>query len=68
MPCIKAEIKCPCCNNEIFIDTKLLIEGNSFKCSNLKCNASVSMSASSSHVAQEAYEEFKSISISMEAN
>ncbi|MCJ8314311.1 MAG: hypothetical protein HRU38_19520 [Saccharospirillaceae bacterium] len=55
------EIQCPACSGKIIIDTKLLLSGGNFSCTTMSCNASVSLSNSSYHVANSAMDEFDKI-------
>lgn len=56
-----SEIQCPNCGGKILIDTKLLLQGTSFNCTNPDCDASVSLSQSSYQVASNAMDEFEKL-------
>jgi hypothetical protein len=56
-----SEIQCPNCGGRILIDTKLLLQGTSFNCTNSDCDASVSLSQSSYQVASNAMDEFEKL-------
>ncbi len=55
------EIQCPVCSGKIFIDTKQLLQGGSFSCTNPSCDASVSLSSSSYEVAHNAFNDFEKL-------
>lgn len=56
-----SEIQCPVCGGKILIDTKQLLQGGSFNCTNPSCDASASLSSSSFQVANNAVNEFKKL-------
>ncbi|BFM48712.1 hypothetical protein [Marinomonas sp. THO17] len=58
---VKTEIKCPDCQSPIFIESNLLLAGQSFKCSNPNCHTSISLSLSETQKVAKAFNEFQQI-------
>jgi len=56
-----SEIQCPNCGGTIYLDTKLLLQGANFSCSNQHCDATVALSNTSYQVTQDAMNEFEDL-------
>lgn len=56
-----SEIQCPNCGGKILIDTKLLLQGVSFSCTNSACGSSVALSNSSYQVTDNAMKQFEKL-------
>ena len=58
---VHSQVACPDCGSPIFIESSLLLTGQSFKCSNEKCSVALSLDMSETDKVSKAYDEFENI-------
>jgi hypothetical protein len=58
---VKIQINCPDCHSPIFMESMLLLTGQSFKCSNPECRTAISLSLSESEKVAQAFNKFEHI-------
>lgn len=58
---VKTKIDCPDCQSPIYIESTLLLAGQSFKCSNPNCRTSISLSLSETEKVAQAFNQFENI-------
>ena len=58
---VKSQIACPDCGSPIYIESTLLLAGQSFNCTNEQCSVSISLSSSETQRVSDAYQKFEDI-------
>ncbi len=58
---ISTQITCPDCQSPIYIESSLLVIGQSFKCSNKQCSTSISLAVSDLQKVTDAFTKFEEI-------
>lgn len=57
----QTSIQCPDCGSPVYIESTLLLSGQSFSCSNKDCDVSISLSASDMQKVSDTFDKYEGL-------
>lgn len=56
---VKTSVSCPDCNSPIYIESTLLLSGQTFNCSNENCSVAISLGAGDQEKVANAFQQYE---------